>query len=82
VEEDETEEDLSSTTLGVHAERIEDVSGTHSVKYTSAIDDIEIIHTAHSRAGFAYGAVLAAEWLQGKKGVFGMENVIKNQINL
>lgn len=80
--EEQEEEELSPSTLGVHAKRIEDVSGTHSVKYTSAIDDIEIIHTAHSRAGFAYGAVLAAEWLAGKKGVFGMENVIKNQISL
>lgn len=70
------------TTLSIKADRIAEVSGTHIVKYSSAIDDIEITHTAHSRTGFAYGAVLAAEWLAGKKGVFGMENVIKNQINL
>lgn len=58
------------------AHRMEDVPGTHSVKYTSAIDDIEIIHTAHNREGFARGAVLAAEFLQGKKGIFTMKDVL------
>jgi 4-hydroxy-tetrahydrodipicolinate reductase len=47
------------------------------VKYTSEIDDIEIIHTAHNRTGFALGAVLAAEFLVGKKGVFSMDDVLK-----
>jgi 4-hydroxy-tetrahydrodipicolinate reductase len=46
------------------------------VKYTSAIDDIEITHTAHNREGFAEGAVLAAEFLQGKTGFFGMKEVL------
>lgn len=50
--------------------------GTHTVRYTSAIDDIEIKHTAHSREGFALGAVLAAEWLVGKHGVFGMDDML------
>jgi 4-hydroxy-tetrahydrodipicolinate reductase len=62
--------------LPIIAHRIEDVPGTHNVKYTSAIDEIEIIHTAHSREGFAYGAVLAAEFLAGKKGIFTMQDVL------
>ncbi len=62
--------------LPIVAHRIENVPGTHVVKYTSEIDDIEIIHTAHSRAGFALGAVLAAEFLAGKQGVFSMQDVL------
>lgn len=60
----------------VIAHRIENVPGTHVVKYSSAIDDIEIIHTAHNRKGFALGAVLAAEYIAGKKGVFTMQDVL------
>ena len=62
--------------LPVISYRLENVPGTHSVKYTSAIDDIEIIHTAHSREGFALGAVLAAEFIAGKQGVFTMKDVL------
>jgi 4-hydroxy-tetrahydrodipicolinate reductase len=58
------------------AHRIENVPGTHNVKYSSAIDDIEIIHTAHNRKGFALGAVLAAEYINGKTGVFTMKDVL------
>lgn len=58
------------------AHRIEHVPGTHSVKYTSPIDDIEIIHTAHNREGFARGAVLAAEFVAGKQGIFTMKDVL------
>jgi len=58
------------------AHRIENVPGTHNVKYQSAIDDIEIIHTAHNRDGFALGAVLAAEYVQGKEGIFEMKDVL------
>lgn len=79
---DELGEELSPTTMGIEAKRIDDVPGTHSIVYESAIDSIEIKHTAHSRAGFAFGAVLAAEWLHGKTGVFTMENVIKNSLSL
>ena len=57
--------------------RIDPAPGTHVIRYQSAIDDIEIRHTAHSREGFATGAVLAAEWLPGKKGVFGMNDLLK-----
>ncbi len=60
----------------IDAQRIENVPGTHSVFYTSAVDTIEIKHTAHSRDGFAFGAVIAAEWLVGKKGVFTMRDVL------
>lgn len=63
--------------LCIISERIDPAPGTHFVKYTSDIDDIEIIHTAHSRKGFALGAVLAAEFLAGKKGVFGMDDVLE-----
>jgi 4-hydroxy-tetrahydrodipicolinate reductase len=51
--------------------------GTHVVKYQSAVDDIEITHTAHSREGFAQGSVLVAEWMAGKKGVFSMDDFLK-----
>lgn len=57
--------------------RIDQVPGTHLVKYSSAIDDIEIRHIAHSREGFARGAILVAEWLPGKKGVLGMEDFLQ-----
>jgi 4-hydroxy-tetrahydrodipicolinate reductase len=50
--------------------------GTHSVFYDSEIDSIEIKHTAHSRDGFASGAVLAAEWILGKKGIYSMNDVL------
>lgn len=50
--------------------------GTHLVSYISEIDTIDIVHTAHSRTGFATGAVVAAEWLQGKKGVFSMKDML------
>ncbi|MEI9944906.1 MAG: 4-hydroxy-tetrahydrodipicolinate reductase [Chitinophagaceae bacterium] len=56
--------------------RIDPAPGTHKVKYSSAIDDIEIIHTAHNRQGFALGAVLAAEFLHDKKGIFSMKDVL------
>lgn len=58
------------------AHRVEGVPGTHNVKYTSTIDDIEIIHTAHNRDGFALGAVLAAEYIYGKEGIFEMKDVL------
>ncbi|MDI9859940.1 4-hydroxy-tetrahydrodipicolinate reductase [Flectobacillus roseus] len=52
------------------------VPGTHIVKYISDIDQIEILHQAHGREGFALGAVIAAEWIADKKGVFGMEDLL------
>jgi 4-hydroxy-tetrahydrodipicolinate reductase len=63
--------------LEIISERIDPAAGTHKVKYSSTIDDIEIIHTAHNRTGFALGAVLAAEYIQNKKGYFTMKDVLK-----
>ena len=62
--------------IPIVAKRIEDVPGTHSVAYTSEVDTIDIKHTAHSRDGFALGAVIASEWLVGKTGVFTMRDVL------
>ena len=62
--------------LGIVSKRIDPAPGTHVVKYSSAVDDIEIIHTAHSRTGFATGAVLAAEYLLHKKGIYTMKEVL------
>jgi 4-hydroxy-tetrahydrodipicolinate reductase len=58
--------------LLIESHRIEDVPGTHTVIYSSEVDNIEFKHKAHSRAGFALGAVLSAEWLQDKKGFFNI----------
>ena len=62
--------------LEIISERIDPAPGTHKVRYTSPIDDIEIIHTAHNRMGFAGGAVKAAEFIKGKKGIFTMKDVL------
>jgi len=70
--------ELSENTedLEIISQRIDPAPGTHSVKYSSAIDDIEIIHTAHNRKGFSLGAVLAAEFIKDKKGFFTMKDVL------
>ncbi len=62
--------------LEIISQREDPAPGTHSVKYSSAIDTIEIIHTAHNRKGFAGGAVLAAEFIAEKKGFFTMKDVL------
>jgi 4-hydroxy-tetrahydrodipicolinate reductase len=69
-------ETKESGELAIISERIDPAPGTHIVKYSSDIDDIEITHTAHSRKGFALGAVLAAEFILGKTGVFEMPDVL------
>lgn len=61
--------------LLIESHRIEDVPGTHTVIYSSEVDDIEFKHKAHSRAGFALGAVLAAEWLEGKTGFYNITDM-------
>ncbi len=64
--------------LEILSHRVENVPGTHVVRYSSDIDDIEITHTAKSRVGFAKGAVVAAEWLADKKGVYTMSDLLKD----
>ena len=66
----------NSNEIVIKAKRIDPAPGTHTVTYDSPIDTIEITHTAHSREGFATGAVLAAEWLHSKKGVFSMKDML------
>ena len=62
--------------IPIVAKRIPDVPGTHTVWYHSEVDTIEIKHTAHNRKGFALGAVIAAEWILDKTGVFSMKDVL------
>jgi|SRR5690606_1832409 len=57
-----------------------EIPGTHTITYSSPIDSIEITHTAHGRQGFAQGAVIAGEWIQGKKGTFGMDDLLNFEI--
>lgn len=72
-----TIKDAKANELFINAQRIEDVPGTHIVNYQSEMDCIEIKHVAHSRDGFGLGAVIAAEWLVGKKGVFTMKDILE-----
>jgi len=62
--------------VSIISERIDPAPGIHHVRYSSEIDDIEIIHTAHNRKGFASGAIVAAEYIHNKKGVFTMQEVL------
>lgn len=62
--------------LGIFALRQDEVPGTHRVSYKSAVDELEIKHTAFNRNGFALGAVIAAEWIIGKKGNFTIKDVL------
>ena len=66
----------SDKTIPIESKRIGEVPGTHIVQYSSKVDDLEIKHSAHSREGFALGAVIAAEWIIGRKGIFGMGDVL------
>lgn len=70
------EEAAAAEELAIKAYRIDEVPGAHVVTYHSEIDDIEIKHTAHTRDGFALGAVMAAEFLAGKQGVYTMKDVL------
>jgi len=69
-------ENPKSDDLFIDVKREDNVPGTHSIFYQSEVDTIEIKHTAHNRDGFALGAVIAAEWIIGKKGVFTMKDVL------
>ena len=62
--------------IHISSKRIDDVPGTHTISYESEVDTIDIKHTAHSRKGFALGAVIAAEYIVDKKGVFDMKDVL------
>ena len=70
-------ENVDETTLKIIADRKENIPGTHQVIYSSDIDEISIVHEAKNRKGFALGAVIAAEFLLNKKGVFTMNDVLK-----
>lgn len=67
---------LNASELPILSVREDPAPGTHQIKYHSEVDDIDIIHTAHNRNGFALGAVLAAEFLKNKKGIFSMQDVL------
>lgn len=64
--------------LSIISKRLGDVPGTHTVTYSSIVDEISITHFAHNRKGFALGAIIAAEFIIGKKGIFGMDSLIEN----
>jgi len=66
-----------SSRLKVHSIRESEVTGTHLVTYISDIDKIEIRHEAFNRNGFAFGAVLAAEWIKGRQGCYTMKDVLE-----
>jgi 4-hydroxy-tetrahydrodipicolinate reductase len=71
-----TLENPKENEIHIEAVRVGTVPGTHTITYNSEVDSIEIKHTAHNREGFALGAVIAAEWLAGKHGVFTMKDVL------
>jgi 4-hydroxy-tetrahydrodipicolinate reductase len=71
-----TLDEAKNNEIHIEAKRIGDVPGTHTVTYDSIVDSIELKHTAHNREGFALGAVIAAEWLAGKKGIYSMKDVL------
>jgi len=77
-----TLENPKSDDILIDAKRIENVPGTHSVSYNSNIDLIEIKHLAHNREGFALGAVIAAEWILGKQGVYTMKDVLELNLEI
>jgi 4-hydroxy-tetrahydrodipicolinate reductase len=68
--------DFKENEISIEAQRLSDKTGTHEVIYKSEIDEIKIKHAAENREGFGLGAVIAAEWLIGKKGVFSMKDVL------
>ena len=68
--------DFKENEISIEAQRLSDKTGTHEVIYKSDIDEIKIKHAALNREGFGLGAVIAAEWLIGKKGVFSMKDVL------
>ncbi|MBC8265454.1 MAG: 4-hydroxy-tetrahydrodipicolinate reductase [Flavobacteriales bacterium] len=75
----EQTKEISNIRPIITADRIDDTPGTHIISYTSGVDEIEIKHTAKNRDGFAMGAIIAAEWIIGKKGIFSMNDVLQIQ---
>ena len=69
-------EESDKDSINITAKRIDDIPGTHTITYESEVDTINIEHVAHNRQGFALGAVVAAEWIMGKTGVFTMNDVL------
>ena len=76
-EADEQSDSELAKQIHIEAKRIGTIPGTHTVTYNSSVDAIEIKHTAHNREGFALGAVIAAEWIVGKQGIFTMKDVLE-----
>ena len=74
-------EESSRQQIGISALRQANVPGTHTVTISSPIDTIQLSHTAHSRLGFATGALAAGEWLLGKTGVFGMDDLLRDRFS-
>ena len=70
-------EDILQKEINITSDRIKNVPGTHTITYNSSEDEIEIKHTAKNRDGFAMGAIIAAEWIIGRKGVFCMQDVLE-----
>lgn len=68
--------DITEQSVPITSKRIDPAPGTHIIRYQSEIDDIEISHTAHSRKGFALGAVLVSEWIKNKKGILTMDDFL------
>jgi 4-hydroxy-tetrahydrodipicolinate reductase len=77
IKEWQSTETQNPSSLVIRSHRIDPAPGTHTVKYQSSVDDIEITHTAHSREGFAQGAVLVAEWMVNREGVYSMDDFLK-----
>lgn len=69
-------DESDNKTISIKSVREGMVPGTHSIAYASSVDTIEIKHEAHNREGFALGAVIASEWIQGKTGIFSMKDVL------
>ncbi|MDT0607005.1 4-hydroxy-tetrahydrodipicolinate reductase [Croceitalea rosinachiae] len=69
-------DEVEENEIPITSKRIGKVPGTHTITYESLVDAIEIKHTAHNREGFALGALVAAEWIQGKTGIFSMKDVL------
>jgi len=77
IDHDEPAQSVKLNELLIESYRVGTETGTHIVKYKSVIDNIEIMHKAKSRYGFAKGALLAAEWVLGRKGIYSMDDILE-----